>query len=104
MKIKSMMKVYKIRDTETGMFSKGGMCPYFDKEGKTWPSRGALKSHLTQLCGGFDFYPVGRPWSGHKSVRSKEIPQNWEVVEYVLRLEESNVLNAKEEQERPAKK
>ena len=48
------MKVYKIRNKETGLFKKGG--GYYlpemgwSKSGKTWSSLGALKNHIRLLC------------------------------------------------------
>jgi len=102
MKLRSEMKVYKLRDTVTGLFSKGGMAPYFDKEGKTWSSRGALKSHLTQLSQGFYLHDH-TPWHG-RGKNLTEIPATWEIIEYVLRLEDSVTFSAQDEAKRPAKK
>jgi hypothetical protein len=43
------MKVYKVRNKETGLFSTGGMTPSFNKRGKTWTQINHVKSHLTQF-------------------------------------------------------
>lgn len=42
------MKVYKIRNKETGMFKLGGGGRFWgwSKTGKTWSSIGALKNHI----------------------------------------------------------
>ncbi len=40
------MKVYKIQN-KNGLFSTGGTCPSFTKDGKMWTRLGSLKSHLT---------------------------------------------------------
>ncbi len=90
--IRNQMKVYKVRDRETGLFSTGGTYPSWTKNGKAWPSRGALKSHLTM-------------WAdmGYKKT-PKAIPESWEVVEFVFNLDESTVFSAREEAERAPKK
>lgn len=38
--------LYKILNTETGLYSSGGSTPSFKKTGKTWTTIGALKNHL----------------------------------------------------------
>ncbi|OPH61894.1 hypothetical protein BC351_01235 [Paenibacillus ferrarius] len=56
-------KVYKIRDKETGLFSRGGTRAYdiWTKEGKSWSTIGHLKSHLTQFTTSWNKvkYPYG---------------------------------------------
>ncbi|MNH66463.1 hypothetical protein D3C73_184940 [compost metagenome] len=44
-------KVFKIRNKETGLFSKGGTNTYnlWSKEGKSWSNIGHLKNHLNQF-------------------------------------------------------
>ena len=53
-----ILKVYKIRNKETGLFSKGGNshCNIWTKEGKSWSNIGHVKSHLNQFIN----------YSGHK--------------------------------------
>jgi hypothetical protein len=41
--------MFKIKNTETGLFSSGGTWPSWSKEGKTWSKRGHVTSHLSQL-------------------------------------------------------
>lgn len=43
------MKVFKIRDKKTGLFSTGGMRPKFTKQGKVWQKLGYVHSHIQQL-------------------------------------------------------
>ncbi len=43
------MKLYKIRDKKTGLFSMGGVYPRFTTKGKIWNGSGPIKSHLTQM-------------------------------------------------------
>lgn len=40
---------YKIRRISDGLFSTGGMQPYFTNKGKVWKKESHLKSHLNQL-------------------------------------------------------
>jgi hypothetical protein len=47
MKVCIDMKVYKIRDKATGLFSSGGSMPDWSSKGKAWNNRGALSSHLS---------------------------------------------------------
>ena len=97
--MKDVVTFYKIRDKNTGLFSEGGCSPRFSKNGKTWPTRGALKSHLTLLGKSFTCCLDGKNHQFHS-----EIPESWEIVEYILNLTDANVISAKEEQMRPAKK
>ncbi|MEK3917198.1 hypothetical protein [Paenibacillus sp. FSL H7-0331] len=46
----TLHKVYKIRNKETGLFSKGGTDNIWTKEGKSWSNIGHLKHHLNQLA------------------------------------------------------
>lgn len=65
------MKVYKIRDKNTGLYSKGGYYTSFTKLGKTWSTKGALSLHLALLR--------------EKCRYRKEkfvIPDNWEILEF----------------------
>ena len=48
------MKIYKIRDKNTGFFSKGGNPPLFDKIGKSWTSFKNVKLHLRMISAGYD--------------------------------------------------
>ena len=43
------MKVYKIRDKETGLFSTGGLSPTWSRTGKVWQRIGHVRSHINQL-------------------------------------------------------
>ena len=70
----SNMKIYRIRDTVTGLFSKGGADAntshwQWGKTGKIWKGIGPLRSHLNQFLPGGD-------------AREKGIPTTWEVLEY----------------------
>lgn len=74
------MKIYKIRDMQTGLFSTGGYCPTWNKQGKIWSTLGKVKSHLT-MCQRNAYY------------RSNTLnSQFWEVVEYSV--EESSAFPA----------
>jgi hypothetical protein len=39
--------MFKIKNTETGLFSCGGTNPSWSKIGKVWPKRGHVTSHLS---------------------------------------------------------
>ena len=53
-----MHKVFKIRNKETGLFSRGGTKPanIWSKEGKSWTNIGHLKNHLNQFTQGWHPY------------------------------------------------
>jgi hypothetical protein len=62
------VKVYRILDTKTGLFSKGSSYANvslrrWSKRGKVWNSIGSLKNHLNLY---------------------KKIPEHWTVVEYEI--------------------
>ena len=72
------MKIYRIRDTATGLYSKGGSDANVDsghscwsKKGKVWTGLGPLRMHLNQFLS--DGY-----------CKKKGIPSTWEVIEYEL--------------------
>lgn len=43
------MKVYRIKDTTTGMYSEGKISPVFTKTGRIFRNLNAVKTHLTYL-------------------------------------------------------
>lgn len=45
------IKMYKIRDKNTGLFSKGSSYIGFSKAGKVWNGMGPLKNHINALSG-----------------------------------------------------
>jgi hypothetical protein len=69
---------YKIRNKETGEFSKGGASNYniwTNRGGKTWSTKGALKNHLNQFM--------------YRGEIGKDYPYlNAEIVEVEIKLEE----------------
>lgn len=66
------MKIYKIRDKQTGLFSTGGLYPKWSKIGKVWKTQGNLKSHLNMLqeCGFLSQY-------NNTEVIELETIENW---------------------------
>lgn len=70
-------KLFKIIDTNTGLFSDGGVHPTFSKKGKTWKTIGALKSHLVMVRDGLKY--------NKKNIKT---PLNWTVVELRYELAE----------------
>lgn len=73
-----METLYKIRNKKTGKFSPGGgraNIHFYEsdwrvKGGKVWTNIGALKNHLNQF--------LGKHGGG--------IPEDWEVIQYELRI------------------
>ena len=97
MKLRPEQNFYKIRDNDSGLFSEGGLLPKFSKSGKTWVSRGALKSHLTML-------KDSELFSGpNKSYGSNPEPK-FVVVEFVVTAKEAGTWFVANELDRPAKK
>ncbi|PLC44510.1 hypothetical protein C0Q88_07470 [Ralstonia pickettii] len=43
------MKVFKVRDKTTGLFSKGGISKRFDEKGKIWHTVGTVRGHLAMF-------------------------------------------------------
>lgn len=43
------VKIYRIRNRETGLFSTGGKHPTWSKNGKIWKTLGHVKSHMSQV-------------------------------------------------------
>jgi len=71
------MKVYKLRNKETGLFSTGGLDPLFNKKGKIWKQLNHIKAHLTQFRN-ISYYDPQR------NVSNKEYLNSVEIVEYTL--------------------
>lgn len=69
------MTFYKIRHKQTGLFSKGGVQPKFNKCGKTWATMGHIKLHLKSVR-----YYADRPQSP-LSEQAKEYLNSIEIIE-----------------------
>lgn len=61
------MKLFKIRNRQTGLFSTGGSSPRWEENGKLWKKKGFVTNHLANAIG-YD--------------RAKGFYGNAEVVEY----------------------
>jgi hypothetical protein len=86
------MKLYKIRDINTGLFSTGGRYPRWTKTGKTWSCEGHVKAHLTMYS------------DKEYNKKQNTIPENWEVIEITLQESMTDSYPARELAERSAKK
>ena len=64
------MKLYKILDTATGLYSTGGVKPRWTKNGKTWSIRGQVINSLRVYCDGT--YESGK----------RVPPESWVVQEF----------------------
>ena len=96
------MKVYKIRDRNTGLFSTGGVSPSWTKLGKTWNSEGALKNHLTLLQ---EYSNYEDSWTFKKTKKKAWCcPESWDVVVLVCELTESFTYSAQAVSKRASKK
>lgn len=71
------IKVFKIRDIETGLFSTGGTSPRWTKRGKSWSQINHVKNHLRQFC----WSPKDEAGHTNYKVVKNYIPKNWEVIE-----------------------
>ena len=78
-----MKTVYKIKNKETGLYSMGGVSPYFTKNGKTWSAYGHVTGHLRQ----FNKMP--------------KIYSNCVVIEYEIKEEEISTTPIEEWKEKP---
>ena len=78
------MKVYKLRNKDTGLFSTGGLSPVFNKKGKVWKQLNHIKSHLTQ------FKPKSYCYSTDRKFNENYL-NSVEIVEYALSEEIQNV-------------
>lgn len=73
--------VYKIRDSVTGLWSRGGESARFTKRGKVWTSRGHLLAHLVQYLK-YDYHGAFYTPTGQSHRRFiNHIGATWEVVE-----------------------
>jgi hypothetical protein len=88
------IKVFKIKHAQTGLFSTGGMEPRWTTKGKTWSTIGSVKNHLRQFTDGGI---MRRNYDGTTEVDGfrNHIPDDWVVVEYVLREDQVNAVSAK---------
>jgi hypothetical protein len=91
-----VVKAYKIRDRETGLFSTGGMTPRWNKTGKVWSTEGQLKSHLRLVT----------EWNTGYGRKKWHVPESWEVIAltYTMELQDTHSYSARALAERPAKK
>ena len=74
-------KVFKIRNRDSGSYSKGGWYS-FNNSGKVWTNIGHLKNHL------FQRYVAGFP------NKNNTIPKNWEIVKFTLVESDEEPINA----------
>jgi len=97
------MKVYKICDEKTGLFSTGGANPKWTKVGKIWQCEGHVKSSITNwaTCYGNQLYnQKTKQWYGV----NKKIPKSWKVICFDLNTAIQETLSAEALHKRPAKK
>ena len=66
--------MFKIRHKITGLYSRGGYEPVFDKKGKVWRGINHVRSHITLIRD-----------SPRSYKKCKEDMKNWEIVEYQMK-------------------
>lgn len=74
MNIYSNMKVYKIRNKETGEFSTGGAVPSWSKNGKVWTAKDNALKHIKRVW-------IDCVWARYKKNKSLESLQFKEQIE-----------------------
>lgn len=78
-------RCFKIRDRVTGLWSTGGVTPKFNKTGKTWSTIGHVKNHL---LGYLKHARYCNRVHHAERMATVEIPESWEVVDFVVSTEE----------------
>lgn len=75
------MKFYKIQDTDSGLFSRGG--EYCDTNPRRWSKKGKVWGQLSWLKSHLKLYVTSRYNKKlSKWVYDNYIPETWEVIEY----------------------
>jgi hypothetical protein len=74
------MIIYKIRNKKTKLYSKGGVDPKWDEEGKSWNYVNLVK-HLKQFISEEYNLQTGKK-TGRKQI---VVPQGWEIVPLELK-------------------
>lgn len=79
------MKIYKIRNKQTGLFSTGSCEPKWKKTGKIWKTIGALKNHLNLFDVEFGFSEPSSAgiyygYNYYNSIYNNL--EDWEIIEY----------------------
>lgn len=82
------MKVYKLQNVKTGLFSCGGEYPNFTKEGKIWTSRRAVSNHISIL--------TNSKFSRYRDIYKDEVV----IIEYLLQQNSSLTLAQYDKQRR----
>lgn len=77
------MKLYKIRNRATGLWSSGGMNPRWTKKGKTWATMAHVKSHLRNFEDNYGTYAYRR-----QSIN------DWDIVEFEIQELQGNIIPA----------
>lgn len=81
------MKVFKILDTKTGLFSTGGYAPGWTREGKSYKTLPQVKTALKLYERGSAYWPLNakqKEIEERKQEARRTIPTSWRVVEFRL--------------------
>ena len=92
-----MDNLYMIRDTNTGLYCRGGLDARFSKAGKIWRHEGALKCFLTN-------WGVCHTNTRRAAAKVPRVPTSWEIL--VINIEQglTRKYSANELHKRPAKR
>lgn len=66
------MTIYRVRNTRTGLYSRGGLYVRWTKRGKIWTTKGALKNHFNRVLRSNEYRTIN------------VLPQEWVVESYDL--------------------
>jgi|TARA_R110000751_G_scaffold43088_1_gene99679 hypothetical protein len=84
------MKIYKVRNKDTGLYSAGGTHPSFTSTGKTYSSTGTVRSHIRQFSSMVErleeyrsrFQKNLRSYDNHKLKYAQDFLNSVEIVEF----------------------
>ena len=87
------MKIFRIKDRNTELFSTGGSyAPKFTKRGKIWQTEQAVSAHLHQY--------IKKASTYYNTPESNNIPENWILIIYDFDANTEMEVSAKEWKQR----
>ena len=83
-----VLKVFKILDTQTGLYSTGGYTPSWTDDGKTYRTKAQVSAALKLYTRGSTSWPVKATQKAVEQIQKnarREVPESWVVVEFELK-------------------
>lgn len=83
-----VLKVFKILDTQTGLYSTGGYTPSWTDEGKTYRTKAQVSSALKLYERGSTSWPVKATRKAIEQAQKdarRKVPDFWVVIEFELK-------------------